>query len=100
MMQTVDLFACPSTPRVAYPVTPAMSYGPIPPDRDPWWARYTAPFNFTGLPTLSLPCGLSQTGMPLSLQLVGHSLREDQLVGAGHAYEQASRWHGLHPPGW
>lgn len=95
----VDLLACPSTPRAAYPVTPALSYGPIPPGRDPWHARYTAPFNFSGLPTLSVPCGLSDEGLPLSIQFAAHALREDLLVRAGHAHEQASDWHRHHPPG-
>ena len=98
VMRGIDVLACPSTPRVAFPVTPEFLYGPIPPDRDPWSARYTAPFNFAGLPTISLPCGLSDAGLPLSVQFAGHALREDVLVGVGHAVEQASQWHTLHPP--
>jgi len=99
-MHGIDVLACPSTPRAAYPVTPALSYGPIPPGRDPWHARYTAPFNFSGLPTLSVPCGLSDEALPLSIQFAGHALREDLLVRVGHAYEQATDWHRMHPPGW
>jgi len=98
LMHGIDVLACPSTPRVAFPVTPEFLYGPIPPDRDPWHARYTAPFNFSGLPTLSLPCGLSDAGLPLSVQFAGHALREDVLVGVGHAFERATDWHTLHPP--
>lgn len=100
MMRGVDLLVCPSTPREAYPVTPAQSYGPIPSGRDPWHARYTAPFNFSGLPTLSVPCGLSALGLPLSVQFAGQALREDLLVAVGHAYEQATGFHRMHPPGW
>ncbi len=100
MMRDVDGLACPSTPRAGYPVTASFCYGPIPPGRDPWHARYTAPFNFSGLPTLSVPCGLSDDGMPLSIQFASHALREDLLVGLGHAYEQATDWHALRPPGW
>jgi amidase len=100
MMRGIDVLVCPSTPREAFAVTPAFSYGPIPPGRDPWHARFTAPFNFSGLPTLSVPCGLSDTALPLSVQFVGHALREDLLVGVGHAYEQASEHRHRHPPGW
>ena len=100
MMRGVDLLVCPSTPREAYPVTPALSYGPIPPGRDPWHARFTAPFNFSGLPTLSVPCGLSAPGLPLSVQFTGQALREDLLVAVGHAYEQATGFYSMHPPGW
>jgi Asp-tRNA(Asn)/Glu-tRNA(Gln) amidotransferase A subunit family amidase len=99
-MRDVDLLACPSTAREAYPVTPEVSYGPIPPDRDPWQTRFTVPMDFAGLPTISLPCGLSDKGLPLSLQFVAHPLAEPLLVRAGAAYEKASEWHQMHPPGW
>ena len=100
MMHGLDLFASPSTPRVAYPVTPEALYGPIPPQRDPWHGRYTVPFNFSGLPTISVPSGLSSEGLPFSLQLVGHPLGEALLARAANAYEQASPWHAMHPPQW
>lgn len=98
-MQDIDLLACPSTARAAYPVTPEISYGPIP-ERDPWQTRFTVPMDYAGLPTISLPCGLSETGLPLSLQFVGHPLAEPLLVQAGAAYESATDWHRMHPPGW
>ena len=100
MMRGIDVFACPATPRSAFPVTPEFLYGPIPPGRDPWHLRYTVPFNFSGLPSISLPCGLSDDGLPLSVQFAGNALSEDLLVGVGHAYEQATEWHTLHPAGW
>jgi amidase len=100
MMRDIDVFACPSTARAAYPVTPEVLYGPIPADRDPWQSRYTVPFNFAGLPTISVPCGLSEQRLPLSLQFVGKPLTEPLLVRVGDAYERATDWHTLHPPGW
>ncbi|MBT3370795.1 MAG: amidase [Rhodospirillaceae bacterium] len=98
-MRDIDLLACPSTARAAYPVTPEISYGPIP-ERDPWQTRFTVPMDYAGLPTISLPCGLSEQGLPLSLQFVGHPLAEPLLVQAGAAYESATEWHRMHPPGW
>jgi amidase len=100
IMQDVDLLACPSTAQAAYPFTGAQAYGPIPPDRDPWQSRFTVPSDFAGLPTIALPCGFSDAGLPLSLQFVGHPLSEPLLVQAGDAYEQATAWHTFHPPGW
>ena len=99
-MQNVDLLACPSTSQAAYPFTAEHAYGPIPPDRDPWQSRFTVPTDFAGLPTIAVPCGLSEAGLPLSLQFVGHHLAEPLLVQAGDAYEGATEWHKLHPPGW
>lgn len=99
-MQGVDLLACPSTAQASYPLTADQAYGPIPPARDPWQSRFTVPSDFAGLPTIALPCGLSDAGLPLSLQFVGHPLSEPLLVQAGDAYEGATEWHTLHPPAW
>ena len=61
-------------------------------------SRFTIPWDFNGWPTLSLPCGATAEGLPLSLQLVGHPLTEGTLLRAGHAYESATEWHRRHPP--
>lgn len=61
-------------------------------------ARLTAPFNLTGLPALSVPCGATPGGLPLGLQLVGQPFGEAPLLAAGHAYQQATEWHLRRPP--
>ena len=98
IMRDIDVMACPSTARSAYPVTPDELYGPMPAEWDPWRLRFSAPTNYSGLPTISLPCGLNGDGLPLSIQFVGHLLAEPLLVGLGHAFEQATEFHELHPP--
>jgi amidase len=60
--------------------------------------RFTAPFNFSGSPTLTLPNGFDSAGMPLSMQLVGPHLSEDVLTRAGHAFQIATSWHKQRPP--
>ncbi len=60
-------------------------------------AVFTAPFNLTGHPALSIPCGMSTDGIPIGLQLVGRSNGESNLLAFAHAYEQATPWHTLHP---
>ena len=60
-------------------------------------SRYTMPFNVSGSPTLSLPCGFDRNGMPLGLQLVGPHLSEALLCRAGYAYQQATDFHTMHP---
>jgi amidase len=104
-MRNIDVLAGPSTAKASYPVTHDLLYGPIPPDRDPWdrrfdpWdSRFTVPHDFSGLPTIALPCGLDDNGMPVSLQFAGHHLTEPLLVGVGDAFEQATEFHNLHPP--
>ncbi len=94
----IDVMACPSTIGPAYPVTPEMLYGEMDRRRGTSFQRYTVPYDFNGYPTLSVPCGLSGDGMPLSLQFVGKRLSERLLVRVGHAYEQATEWRDLRPP--
>jgi amidase len=57
---------------------------------------FTAPFNYSGHPTITLPAGLAAGGMPKSFQLVGRILGEPTLIHAGSAYEQALDFHD-HP---
>ena len=94
----IDAMACPSTIGPAYPVTPEMLYGPMDSRRGTAFQRYTVPYDFNGAPTLSVPCGLSSDGLPLSLQFVGKRLSEALLCRIGHAYERATEWHSLRPP--
>ena len=75
-MAGIDVLACPSTARASYPVTPELLYGPIPPDRDPWSGRFTVPYDFAGLPTIALPCGLNIDGMPVSVSYTHHRAHE------------------------
>lgn len=56
-----------------------------------------AMFNLTGHPALALMSGMSQTGLPLSMQLVGRYFDESTLLRAGAAYERATTWHTMHP---
>jgi len=59
---------------------------------------FTAPFNMSRNPTLSMPCGSAGGAPPPSLQLVGRLLGEATLVRVGTAYERATKWHSQRPP--
>jgi amidase len=59
--------------------------------------RYTAPFNMSGSPTITLPGGATAAGMPIGFQFVGRHLDEALLVRSGHAYQQVTDWHRRHP---
>lgn len=55
--------------------------------------RNTRPFNVWGLPAISIPCGFTQGGLPIGLQIAGPQWREDLVLRLAHAYEQATTWH-------
>lgn len=59
--------------------------------------RYTAPFDFSGSPTISVPCGFQAESVPFGFQLIGRDFDEGLLLRAAHAYQQQTRWHETHP---
>lgn len=50
--------------------------------------RYTCIFDVTGLPALTIPCGLTSAGLPIGLQFIANHNREDILIHAAYSYEQ------------
>lgn len=59
--------------------------------------RYLAPFNLTGLPALSIPCGMSSNGLPIGMQVIGKAFDETTVLRVGNAYEQTTDWHTRFP---
>ena len=98
-LESVDLLVTPTTPIVAARIGQEMiRYGGIEESILSAMIRCTAPFNATGLPALSLPCGFTRAGLPVGLQLAGRPFDESTVLRAGHAYEQATQWHLRTPP--
>jgi aspartyl-tRNA(Asn)/glutamyl-tRNA(Gln) amidotransferase subunit A len=60
--------------------------------------RNTRPFNVWGLPAISVPCGFTQGGLPIALQIAGAHWREDLVLRVAYAYEQATAWHKRRRP--
>jgi aspartyl-tRNA(Asn)/glutamyl-tRNA(Gln) amidotransferase subunit A len=58
---------------------------------------YTGPYNLTGLPAISVPCGFTKAGLPSGLQLAGRPFEEATILRAAYAYEQAAGHHALRP---
>jgi Asp-tRNA(Asn)/Glu-tRNA(Gln) amidotransferase A subunit family amidase len=56
------------------------------------------PFNVTGLPSMSVPCGFAKNGTPIDMQIASGPLREELIFTLAHAYEQATDWHKSKPP--
>ncbi|MBI4270123.1 MAG: hypothetical protein HY615_07295 [Candidatus Rokubacteria bacterium] len=59
--------------------------------------RFTRPFNFSGHPAISLPCGFTPAGLPVGLQLVGRLFDEATVLRAADAYQRLTDWHTRRP---
>lgn len=59
--------------------------------------EFHGPFNLTGLPTLSVPCGFSENNLPIALQIVGRPFDEVTVLRAGYTYQQQMKWYEKRP---
>jgi aspartyl-tRNA(Asn)/glutamyl-tRNA(Gln) amidotransferase subunit A len=57
----------------------------------------TIAFNVTGSPAMSVCCGYTEAGLPLSFQIVGKRFADTTVLRLAHAYEQATPWRGRRP---
>lgn len=61
------------------------------------YVRLSAPGNVTGLPSLSMPSGFTEDGMPTGIQIIGRPFDETTILNVGHAYEMSTQWPRLAP---
>ena len=93
-LSTIDFLATPVVPVLTAEAARAARAQP----HTGGTAIFTAPFNLTGHPALAVPGGMSSDGIPIGLQLIGRAGADADLLRLGHTYEQATPWHGMHPP--
>lgn len=60
--------------------------------------RFTYPFNLSGFPALTVPCGFDRLGLPIGVQVAARPWQESVLLRVGHAYQLATDWHRRRPP--
>ena len=87
----VDVFATPSAPR------PPDSFEGLDPNEQNLRPNFTNPFNLTGLPAISVPCGFTDGKLPIGLQIAAPSFEESTALRVAYAYEQATGWHNQRP---
>jgi aspartyl-tRNA(Asn)/glutamyl-tRNA(Gln) amidotransferase subunit A len=97
IFESVDLLVAPTTPDLPMTIDEARTVQPR--RGPPLSARNTTPFNIYGLPTISIPCGFSRTGLPVGLQIAGPPLGEARVLALGAAYQRRTDWHRRAPPG-
>ena len=116
-LEPYDAFVVPTTPIVAPPIKAAEAASaraeaeaaarreagesaPLVRERGPMGTigRYTGPFNRSGQPALTVPCGFTTDGLPIGMMIVGKRFAGSTVLRIGHAYQQATNWHNRRPP--
>jgi Asp-tRNA(Asn)/Glu-tRNA(Gln) amidotransferase A subunit family amidase len=97
--ETYDLLLSPTvaTPAFAIGVSWPDQIGGVPVGREAGSA-FTFPFNMTGQPAASVPCGFTKSGLPVGLQIVGRRFDDVTVLRASAAFEHARPWAHLRPP--
>lgn len=93
--EQVDVLVTPTSMAPPVAIAPALANPPA----EPGMIRNTLPFNVYGIPTISVPCGVTRAGLPIGLQISGPPLGEARVLALAHAYERATRWHEGMPAG-
>ena len=97
MFEQIDLMLTPTTPMLA----PTFSELQASPDqlrnKEMIMLRNTRPFNVYGLPSISLNCGFSKSGLPIGLQIIGAPGSEGSVLALAHAYQKQTDWHKQKP---
>ncbi|TXH40826.1 MAG: amidase [Actinobacteria bacterium] len=97
-----DAVLCPTAAAPPFPV------GSMRDDDDPaadfeaqkQWSPYTAIYNITGQPSISVPLNWTDEGLPIGVQFAGRRDREDVLIELAAQLEEASPWHHRRPTIW
>jgi aspartyl-tRNA(Asn)/glutamyl-tRNA(Gln) amidotransferase subunit A len=96
----VDVLATP-TIRTALPTLDETDIDNGPPGTEVRFLALSAntrPFNYLGLPAISIPCGFDNNGLPIGLQLAGRPFAEARLLRMADAYQRDTSWHTRRPP--
>jgi aspartyl-tRNA(Asn)/glutamyl-tRNA(Gln) amidotransferase subunit A len=90
--ETHDLLILPTTPITAPPIEGLDAL-----EQAARLTRFTAPFNLTGLPALSVPCGFTGNGLPIGLQIVSRAWADSKVLNAGYMFQKLTDWHKQKP---
>ena len=91
VMKTVDFLVTPTM------TTPAPAFEGYDPTSTVRGRSFTAPFNVTGLPAISVPCGFTESGLPVGMQIAGKPFDEPGVIQAAYTYQQHAGWYKTRP---
>jgi Asp-tRNA(Asn)/Glu-tRNA(Gln) amidotransferase A subunit family amidase len=88
----LDALVTPTLPRTSIPLEEMVIAVDL-----PRYIPFTLPWNLTGQPALTVPCGFTSEGLPVGLQVVGRPFGEEAVLGIGRAYEALTEWSRRRP---
>ena len=91
VLERVDVLVMPTATVAAAPIAAQ------PPEHDKERRKNACIFDFTGQPSISVPCGFTNQGLPVGLMICGGRFRDARVLRYAHAFEQATPWHARHP---
>jgi aspartyl-tRNA(Asn)/glutamyl-tRNA(Gln) amidotransferase subunit A len=94
VFSTTHIILTPTTSRVAPPIDGTDSV-----DASRELGAFTGVWSLAHVPAISLPCGLTESGLPVGVQLVAARWSEDLLFATAAGYQGATDWHRRRPPG-
>ena len=92
VLKSVDLLVTPTMTQ------PAAAFEGYDPSSTVMGRSFTAPFNVTGLPAISVPCGFTEDGLPIGMQIAGKPFDEPGVIQAAYTYQQHARLYETRPP--
>ena len=91
VLRKVDVIA---SPTMSSPAAAFSGFDPMSMVRAP---SFTGPYNLTGMPAISVPCGFTSAGLPVGLQIAGKPFDEPGVLRVAYAYQQHARWFEKRP---
>ena len=91
VLERVDVLVMPTATVAAAPIAAQ------PPEHDKERRKNACIFDFTGQPSISVPCGFTLQGLPVGLMICGGRFRDARVLRYAHAFERATPWHARHP---
>ena len=92
VFQNVDVLITPTACVPPFTIADLVGDPPTLRQKELLMLRNTRPFNMLGLPTITVPCGFTETGLPIGMQITGPPGDDATVLRLAHAYEQATDW--------
>jgi Asp-tRNA(Asn)/Glu-tRNA(Gln) amidotransferase A subunit family amidase len=97
VFETVDLLVTPTVPVPPFTISELLADMDNLRTKEILSLRNTRPFNILGLPSISVPCGFTKSGLPIGMQISGAPWAEANVLRLANAYEQQTDWHTRRP---